>query len=37
MHAMRLLQAAALAAFAVGGSAAKAADTCSNRGDLDQM
>lgn len=37
MRAMRLLQAAALAAFAVGAAAAQAADTCTNRGDLDQM
>ena len=37
MQALRLMQAAALAAFAFGASAAQAADTCSNRGDLDQM
>lgn len=37
MHALRLLQTAALAAFALGASAAQAADACPNRGDLDQM
>lgn len=37
MRALRLLQAASLAALAFGASAAQAADTCPNRGDLDQM
>ena len=37
MRALRLLQAASLAALAFGASAAHAADTCPNRGDLDQM